>query len=290
MAETETNVMEVVARGLTFQAPREVPSGWTTVRFRNESGMAHFALVERLPEGVGVQEQQAQVAPVFQEGLDLLLSGEAEAAMEKFGELPPWFGEIVFKGGPGLTAPGRTSQASVFLTPGTYLLECYVKTDGRFHSYNPSPDSLGMVWQFTVTDEASTASEPRATINVTLSGETGMEVQGQPAPGHQTFAVRFQDQTVHENFVGHDVHLARLTEDTDLDALAIWMDWSRAGGLETSAPVEFIGGINELPAGETGYFTVALTPGRYALVSEVTNPADKGMLRTFVVPGEGNSG
>jgi hypothetical protein len=198
--------------------------------------------------------------------------------------------EVVMKGGPGLTSPGRTSQSSVYLTPGTYLLECYVKTEGIFHSFNPFADSLGMVWQFTVTDEDSAAPEPDAAFRITISSEAGIELQGEPARGLQTFSVHFQDQTVHENFVGHDLHIARLTENTDLEALGSWMDWSRAGGLETPEPVEFVGGINELPAGETGYFTVPLEPGRYALISEVTSPQSKGMLRTFDVPGPGDSG
>jgi len=35
--------------------------------------------------------------------------------------------------------------------------------------------------------------------------------------------------------------------------------------------------------GDTGYFTVNLSPGRYVLISEVPNPASKNMLKTFVV-------
>ena len=88
----------------------------------------------------------------------------------------------------------------------------------------------------------------------------------------------------HENFVGHDVHLARLEDDTDLEQLAIWMDWSEPSGLETPAPVQFVGGVNEMPAGETGYVHVRLAPGRYAWIAEVPHSMQKGMLKTFVVP------
>jgi hypothetical protein len=62
------------------------------------------------------------------------------------------------------------------------------------------------------------------------------------------------------------------------------MDWTRPDGLETPAPVTFVGGLNEMAAGATGYFTVTLEPGRYALLAEVTNPGEKGMLKTFTVP------
>lgn len=276
-------VVEVVARGLTFTAPDQVPTGWITFRFRNESPMTHFAVVERMPEGHGMAAQQEEVAPVFQQGMDLLDSGDADAAMEKFGELPAWFGDIVFVGGPGLTGPQHTSQATVYLEPGTYLLECYVKTDGIFHSYNPDPNAFGMVHELEAVGEPSEAPEPTADVRLTVSSDNGIQVEGDPQPGEITVAVHFADQTVHENFVGHDVHLVRLSDGINLDALEQWMDWTRPDGLQTPAPVEFLGGVNEMPAGSTGYLTVQLEPGDYAWISEVPRSGEKGMLKTFSV-------
>ena len=159
-------VVDVIARGLTLDAPDEIPSGWTTFRFSNESPMIHFALVERLPDGQGIGSQQAEVAPVFQDGLDLLGAGETEAALQRFGDLPSWFGDIVFLGGPGLTSPGRTSQTTVFLEPGTYLLECYVKTGGVFHSFNEDPSINGLVQEFRVPAEEYEAAEPSANLHI----------------------------------------------------------------------------------------------------------------------------
>jgi hypothetical protein len=61
------------------------------------------------------------------------------------------------------------------------------------------------------------------------------------------------------------------------------MDWSAPGGLQTPAPAEFLGGLNEMPAGSTGYFTVDLEPGEYAWISEVPDASAKGMLKEFEV-------
>ena len=288
--ETEagvSGVVEITARGLEFDAPDEIPTGWVTFRLKNESEMTHFGLLERMPEGVGLEEQQEQVAPIFQQGMDLLNAGKQDEAMEAFGRLPEWFGEIVFVGGPGLVAPGRSAEATVYVEPGTYLLECYVKTDSVFHSFNPSPTSYGMVHEFTATGDSSAAPEPTADLRISISGDGGIEVDGEVVPGRHIVSVHFQDQKVHENFVGHDVHLVRLEDGTDVEALAAWMDWRQPAGLETPAPATFVGGINEMPAGETAYFTVTLEPGRYAWVSEVPDADEKGMLKTFVVPGEG---
>lgn len=280
-------VLEVVAVDRTFEAPDSAPAGWTTFRFRNASTFTHFAVVERMPAGIGIEEQQEEAAPIFQAGLDLMLAGRAEEAAAKFGELPAWFGEIVFLGGPGLTAPGRTSQSTVYLEPGTYVLECYVKTDGVFHSFNPDSTAYGMVHELTVVGPPSSVPEPSGDLTLTVSGEQGISVSGDPVVGEQTVAVQLADQTVHPNFVGHDVHLVRLADDTDLDALAAWMDWTRAGGLETPAPATFVGGVNEMPEGSTGYMTMTLEPGRYAWISEVPDADENGLLKAFSVPAGG---
>jgi hypothetical protein len=240
--------------------------------------MVHFAVIERMPEGQGLTSHQAEVAPVFQG------AGDMNAALAKFGELPPWFGEIVFLGGPGLTSPGQTSQTTVYLEPGTYLLECYVKTAGVFHSYNPEPMVNGMVHQFEVTAEASEAVEPTSTLQVEVSSADGIVVSGSPTRGEHIIAVQFADQTVHENFVGHDVHLVRLPAGVEPGELERWMDWTQPGGLESPAPAVFLGGVNEMPAGSTGYFAATLVPGNYVLIAEVPGTEVKGMLQAFRVP------
>jgi len=270
------SVVDIVATGHHFGAPSEVPSGWTTFRLHNRSGATHFALIERMPEGKTVEDSKAEVVPVFQTAMDLINAGDPAAGFAYFANLPAWYFEIVFMGGPGLVDPGMTAQTTVYLEPGTYVIECYVKTpDGVFHSAH------GMIEGLTVTDEPSGAPEPRADLQMTLSN-SGLEVHGEVRPGRQTIAVDFAEQMVHGNFLGHDVHLARIDDGTDLDALASWVNW--VVDLETPAPVEFLGGAHEMPAGTRAYFTVHLTPGRYALIAEVDDPAGKNLLQTFSVP------
>ena len=274
------NIVEITARGMQFLGPAQIPAGWNTFRLINESGMVHFAAIERAPQGHGIAEQQEQVAPVFQQGMDLLNAGDREGAMAKFGELPAWFGQIVFMGGPGLTGAGRSSESTVYLLPGTYLVECYVKTGGIFHSVNPGGDGYGMIMQIEVTGEPGPGKGPASTLDITISSGAGIQVEGTPTAGQHIVSVTFADQQVHENFVQHDVHLVRLADDTDMAGLEAWMDWRLPQGLQTPAPVEFIGGLNEMPAGHTGYIHVTLEPGRYAWIAEVPNAGEKGMLKS----------
>ncbi len=282
---TPSHLLEVTARDLQFEGPDTVSAGWTTIRFHNQSTVTHFVQMEKLPEGIGLREQQDQVAPVFQEGMDRLNEGRGDDAMAAFGKLPAWFAKVVFTGGPGLTAPGRSSETSVFLEPGTYLLECYVKTAGRFHSYNPTPQTDGMVHQVVVVSGPEPGEMPKADFKVTLSSDRGIVIDGQPRPGNQVVEVDFADQKVYENFVGHDLHLARLDDTTDLARLNRWMDWRDKAGLETPAPAEFLGGLNDMPEGGKGYIRLTLEPGRYAWISEVPDPREKGLLKVFAVPG-----
>lgn len=306
---TGPRVVELTAVGLQFEGPDTVPAGWTTLQLNNESELVHFAIVTRYPGGRGVAEHQAEVAPVFQEGMDLLNAGEQDAAMAKFGELPEWFGEMETLGGPGFVAGGRSAAATMNLEPGTYVIECYVKTGGVFHSVPAGPDTYGMVHELTVTDGAASGADaganpgadagaqpgadagaqPEATIRLSISGMNGITVDSPSdtaatvAAGDHRVRVDFVDQAPHEHFLGHDVHVARLGEGADVEVLAAWMDWRASDGLETPAPAEFIGGIQEMGAGETGYFDVVLEPGEYAWIAEVPNPAEKGMLRRFTV-------
>lgn len=282
--EPASNLLEITVQGLKFVGPDEIRSGWTTVKLINAPAMTHFAVLERMPEGKSVKALQEEVAPAFQQGMDLLNESKPELASEKFGEIPEWFGDIVFLGGPGLVAADRTASTTVYLQPGTYVIECYVKTGGVFHSYNPAEGEYGMVHEFTVTEEAGDASEPEPTVHITISSDNGIEVEGNVGSGAHTVAVHFEDQKLYEHFLGHDVHLVQLEDDTDMEALAAWMDWRLPEGLETPAPAEFVGGIHEMPEGETGYFHVQLTPGRYAWVAEVPEPRGKGMFKTFTVP------
>jgi len=275
------NVVEITIRGLRFEAPDEIPSGWVTLRMKNESPMTHFGLLERMPEGYGIKQHQEELVPVAQKAIDLLMKGDQEGAGAAMQEFPSWLQELVYLGGPGLAAGGQTAQSTVYLTPGTYVMECYVKTDGIMHIYNPVPGEHGMAHQFTVTSEASVGSEPTATADVYLSTEKGIEAPEVLPPGKQTIAVHFIDQN--GEFLGHDLHIARLSEDTDLEQLDDWMDVGRPGGLQTPAPVAFLGGINEMAGGRKGYFTVSLEPGRYALISELHEPQSRGLLKILEV-------
>ncbi|MFC4720737.1 hypothetical protein ACFO5O_00270 [Geojedonia litorea] len=274
------NVVDILTENMDFQMPDTIPSGWTTFRYKNASPQTHFVLIDKYPEGKTLDTVMAVVVPVFDEGMKLINEGKAEEGYAAFGKLPTWFGELKFIGGTGLISPERVAQTTMKLEPGNYILECYVKmSNGVFHT------SMGMAKEVVVTNEDSGNSEPKADYAIEISSTDGIVLNETPSGGTHTFSVFFKDQIVHEHFLGHDVNLAKLDETANLDELNNWMNWADPKGLIEPAPqgITFLGGVNNMLEGDTGYFNATLVPGKYAFIAEVPNAVGKNMLKVFEV-------
>lgn len=273
---------------------REIEAGWTTLEFDNQSQYTHFAYLQKIPQDAIDEAEEEdidlltywveQIVDPFQVFMDHILGTEPEPPT-----FPSWFGQIVPSGGAGLTAGHTTSRTTLNLDPGKYQVECYVKNDdNEFHSYR------GMYDLLTVTDDESGIPEPEATLELSLSNDAGISVPAEVRPGQHTVAVTFQDQQKYAHLLGHDVHLIRLNDETDVDDVNGWMDWTNSWGesgdqlvSDGSEPGRFIGGVKDIWTEDlprTGYLHVNLKPGDYAWVAEVPNPDEKGLLQPFTVP------
>lgn len=258
-------VFEVIARDFAIEAPESMGTGWHTMRLQNQGQQDHFVLMYRLAEGKTIEDQRREVVPVFDRLMEGIRSGEIEKKdIGAFltGNIPEWGLQMTYVGGVGLLAPGKTSEATFHVPePGTYLLECYVKApDGTWHT------SMGMLAQVEVRDLGDYGTEPEADATIALTNE-GIEAPDTMPAGTRTIRVDVRDDP--ESFMPYDVNLARLESATNLDDVVLWMDWSNVGGLRAPAPVEFVGGVEHMKAGNHGYMTVDLSPGRYLWISEV---------------------
>lgn len=272
--------IKITTRSMEFQSVDTISSGWNTFIYENLSEEAHFFLLDKYPEGKTIVNTIADVAPVFEEGMNLINTGRSEEGFAAFGKLPPWYFDIVFSGGSGLVSPRHSAVSTLKLDPGYYIMECYVKMpNGKFHTL------MGMAKPLIVTKEDSGQHPPVATIDIVLSGEEGISWNRPITKGRHTFSVYVKDQKPHENFIWHDINIARLDAHANIEALEQWMDWSHPKGLITPVPngVTFLGGVNDMSAGSTGYFTVELDPGKYAFISEVPNTKEKGLLKVFEI-------
>ncbi|HET8865954.1 MAG TPA: hypothetical protein VFM80_09685 [Gracilimonas sp.] len=280
---------------------KETKSGWVTFNFNNASPSDHFFMLYKVPEAaiqaaeeVGepiLQHWYGAVTAPFQENFNPYINGEIEfgefvdSLVAEISVKGPWFFDpgAPTMGGPGITAAGSSSATTVYLEPGEYIVECYVKDEEQvFHSY------IGMLEHLTVTAEKNEAEEPQANKIVTISSGNGIEFTEPFGAGEQIVEVHFADQTSYSHLLGHNVQLVKLEDAEDdslLQSLGDWMNWTTPFGLTANAPngAKFMGGVMEMTEGQSGYMHLDLEPGDYAWIAEVPDPADKGMLRTFTV-------
>lgn len=278
------HVVEVTARDYEFEMQDQIPSGWVTFGFHNAGEEEHYFGLIRLPEGSTLQDFQTDVAAVFRELWNRYRGQRitrAEMLKTLRSELPQWYLDGTEPGGgPGLTEPGETTRVTVKLDPGTYVLECDIKTpQGSWHAFR------GMTRELTVTRPRGKSSPPEADARLTLSnGE--ISLSGELTAGRQTVAVQVaQDPAGLANYA---VQLVRLTEDTSLENIAEWLHPLELGQYRAPAPGHWLGGVQPMTVGSTGYLTVELTPGRYAWISPIY--ADQGMVREFTVERAGGNG
>ena len=275
--------IEIVTNVMDFVMPDTIEAGWSTFRYINKSNEPHFFIFEKYPEGKTLDTAKLVAIPPFQEGMNKIMEGRPEEAGAEFAKLPSWFAEVQFFGGSGIVSPGKTSTTTVQLDPGYYFIECYMKMEGGiFHS------SVGMLEELHVIESDSSNNKPdiKSNAKIEISGVEGIEVEDTLPAGETTFEVFFKDQKLHENYSGHDINIAEVSENADLRALETWMNWAEPGGLLKLPPdgVTFLGGFNNMAAEKTGYFTVNLEAGKkYILVSEVPNTIEKNMMKEIVV-------
>ena len=261
--EANSNVVEVLAKDYSFQVDNDIKSGWTTFKFVNQGEEPHFFLLTKLPEGKAFKDYTKEIVKPFVVVWDSVRMGkiEKEGAGPMLGQLlPEWYANAKLMGGAGIVDPGESSFTTLKLMPGDYVMECYIKMkNGMLHT------SMGMIRPITVIQDKSDMKAPVADVNLSLSNEK-MDRIGDLKVGKNTIAVTFNEHPQYG--LGNDVHLVRLTPETDINEVIEWMDWLNLKGLMAPAPAKFLGGVQEMPVGYTAYFTVDLQPGQYALIGE----------------------
>ncbi|WP_223552222.1 hypothetical protein [Aestuariivivens sp. NBU2969] len=274
------NSIEVVTNVMDFVCVDTIKSGWNTFKYINKSNEPHFLMFDDYPDDKTIDTIKSQVMKPFDDGMMYIMKGDMDAAMNAFGALPEWFQDVKFVGGTGLISPGMTANVTIKLEPGFHIMECYVKMEnGMFHA------SMGMAKELYILEEDSGNQPPEADINITISSTEGIVYNKEITKGNHIISVFFKDQIVHENFVGHDVNLVKLSDNANLDELEAWMNWMNPKGLISPAPegVTFLGGVNNGLTSNIQYFEVNLEPGNYAFIAEVPNSKSKGMFKTFSI-------
>jgi uncharacterized cupredoxin-like copper-binding protein len=246
--------LDVVAHNYTFDGlPDTLEAGATTIRLTNGGPapeMHHVAII-RLGDGHTAQDLMAAVPT---------------------GKLPAWAEEA---GGPNVNSiPGQLSVATVELTPGNYLVVCFV----------PGPDGVphiakGMARPLTViAATGEPAALPAADVRIDLA-DYNFAVSPALTAGHHVVEVSNAPGTQ-----SHEVIIVRLEPGkTPADVVKF------VETMDGPPPAAFIGGVSGVSPAFRNTFEVDLTPGEYALICLLPDATDgkmhaaHGMTQTFTV-------
>jgi len=188
---------------------------------------------------------------------------------------------VDFRGGINALRAGQTQTSLVTLTPGTYVLACFIPAqDG---SFPPKPHSaLGMWSEITVTEPEAPPVEVdnEGTIDMT---EMAFELP-ENFDGNGTFKVENNGALLHE------MGIVALDEGKTGEDVAAFYDFSKGPPDVGNEPDTPSGGFAANHPGNDGYIELDLQPRNYVLVCFVGNEPpsfsthlNEGMWKEFTV-------
>lgn len=244
-------VASFTAKDFAFTGPDTLSAGETTFHLTNAGPSLHHLQLVRLDSGKTL--------------------GDLAAAMKKPGPMPAW---AVMVGGPNAPDPGAESNATVDLTPGNYIVACFVDQPGGI------PHIMkGMVKPLTVVaSSAGTAPAPTADVSVTMK-DYGYTFSTPLTAGHHVISVSNSGAQPHE------FEVAKLDSGKTVQDLLGWI--AKPNG---PPPGHALGGVDGLAAGAPPVsFSIDLTPGNYAVICFLPDAKDgkphftHGMIHTFTI-------
>lgn len=242
----------IKATDFSFEAPKVIEGGLVAITMENDGAELHHMQIARLHDGVSMEDLQ-----------NALMHGP-EAALPL----------LEFAGGPSIVPPGGRAQVIVNLRAGHYVLLCFLPSaDGVPHL------AKGMIKAFEViaSHAYSAPQEPPAAISIMLT-DFAFTMPSQIKAGRQVWKI------TNAGVQPHEMPIARLLPGkTPQDALRFLQT------SEGAPPFEFVGGLQAIDSGQTGWAVLDLPPGEYLALCFVPDPAsgkehlELGMIAGFTV-------
>ncbi|HTY07301.1 MAG TPA: hypothetical protein VMC86_12350 [Gemmatimonadales bacterium] len=248
-AQTSANPLRIITTDFAFSSPDTVPAGLTNIVMVNQGKDPHQAVVFRIDSNKTLAEVQAG------------LMGAT---------IPTW---ITVFGGPNGAMPGDSAMTTTPLTPGNYMLVCFLNgADGKPHI------AKGMIKSFVVTPAGTAMAMPAADITISTK-DFAFEVS--PAITAGTHTIRM----VNNGPQLHEIAVMKLVPGATMAKVQAWMQSNMAG----PPPLIPVGGIAGLSVGQTANFTATFGAGDYLLLCFVPDAKDgkphvaHGMMMPFKI-------
>lgn len=250
-SDAKPHVVTVKTTEYAFTAPASLPAGTTTFHFVNAGRQLHHVAILKLENGKTLADYVN--------------------ALKKAGPPPAWAVDV---GGPNAAIPGKSSDATITLEPGNYILVCFVPSPGEQMPHL----AKGMAKSFTVTASGSPAAEPSPDIHLTLS-DYKFTLSTPLTAGHRLLHV------MNTATQSHEVLLVKLAPGKTAAQVADWVE----SGMKGPPPGMPIGGTTQIARGRTVVVPVDLEPGQYGLICFIPDAKDgkphsaHGMTETVTV-------
>jgi uncharacterized cupredoxin-like copper-binding protein len=245
-------VVTVHAKDYAYAGPKTIKSGATTFRLVNDGKELHHMTLMKLAAG--------KTAADFME------------AMKKPGPPPTW---VSFVGGPNVSPPGGSSEATVQLEAGEYVMLCFIPSPGE----NGPHAMKGMVSPLTVLPEASGSVMPKGDVTVRLTDYKFAFSKPLTAGAHTITVVNDATQP-------HEFVLLKLNPGKRIEDFSNFVDKELMKGPPPGMPV---GGLTAIDKGRSATVSVNLTPGTYGVICFAPDAKDgkghdlHGMTTQFTV-------
>jgi hypothetical protein len=246
-----THTATIYAKEFAFEAPDSISAGLTTFNLVNDGAALHHVQLVRLDSGKTM--------------------ADFEAVMKNPGTPPPAW--AVFVGGPNAPDPKGTTNATLDLKEGNYVMLCLVDLPDHVPHF-----AKGMVKPFKVTAAAGTpAVAPTPDVTISLV-DYNFAVKGNLTAGKHTIKIENNGPQVHE------IEIIRLAPGKTMKDLGDWM--AKPDG---PPPANAIGGLAATLKGGSAFYNVELTPGKYVMICFVPDAKDgkphmeHGMVKEFEV-------
>lgn len=229
------NVVDVTAGDFFFVAPESIPAGLTTFRLRQVGKFAHDLSILQLPKAKTFEEFVATVAA---------------------DQPRPWW---ISLGGPGFIDPPLSTNASLLLEPGSYVLACFVTAQGDPAEHRRMFRPLQVV-----SAAGAISTEPRADLVVKILNDS---FEFSPALSAGRHLLRIENAAAERRLF----RIERVLPGRTVEEALTW-GRQRLTVPETVRPTEPKGRLAGFEPGRHLLMAVDLDPGTY-LVSSMPNRA-----------------
>jgi hypothetical protein len=228
-------VVTITAHDYYFDPIPDIPSGVVDLRLHNTGKDFHHAAIFKLA--------------------GRHTAADFVATLKNPGPPPAWATPT-----PGPNAPplGQTSNSIAELTPGNYVVVCFIDTNGGV------PHVMkGMSRGFRVVKSANTSRAPKADMNLTVADYSFKFV---PEITAGTHLIRISNTSMQP----HEIEIFRLLDGKTAKQLH---DWALTP-MTTPPPGLPVGGIVGIMPGTHPEFRVTLTTGHYVAMCFITDAKD----------------